>query len=165
MKIFVLRHADALCGIPDHLREISQSGEDQIGSLCRRLNPQIFDNLTNIWCSKYLRAKQSAELFKEKMGLPTPITAQDNISPNDNPEALAIAVAKMTNQNADLMIVSHNPFVAHFTQLLLGDSQNRAEVFFDTSCMVCLKCRNKASAENRFGEWRLEFRLSPQDLK
>lgn len=165
MKLFLLRHAEARNGNQDHLREISSSGEIQILTLCKSLDSQSFGNLAHVWCSKYVRAMQTAELFCSEMKIKAPIAHVNGITPDDDPEKLVYTLSEISQFGSDLMIVSHNPFISKLASLLIKGSQYSVSIFFDTCTMACLELCEDPSHEKPLGVWAVNFLLSPQQLK
>lgn len=69
MKVFLLRHAPAEYGGPDPDRPLSADGTRIAAQLARFIAGNRYYQFSEIWCSPYLRARQTAEPFIGKGAL------------------------------------------------------------------------------------------------
>ncbi|MBO6103072.1 MAG: phosphohistidine phosphatase SixA [Opitutales bacterium] len=164
MRLFLLRHALAKEGAFDDARPLSGGGEAQVRRLCSVLNKELFTSLAQIWHSPYLRASQTAEMFKECMGLGAQCVVANNIRPIDPAESAAASIASISGFGGDLLIVGHNPNLEELANILLGHSRPFAKTRFSNCAIACFELEDFPNAANKFGTWSLEFLVSPQTL-
>ncbi|MBE6413629.1 MAG: hypothetical protein E7035_03620 [Verrucomicrobiaceae bacterium] len=160
MKLFLLRHATAKETFPDEDRELSDYGVAQVIKLAESVSNNLFENIAQVWHSPFTRARQTSDIFVQKTNLNCPVLTSNEIIPTAYPEEVARMIAGLSCFGADLLIVAHNPLLESLTRTLLGKKQ--ACVTFKTSTMACLNMIIPPSQENLFGEWTLEFLISPE---
>lgn len=151
--------------MPDCDRPLTENGIAQLDKLCSLLDPEIFKNTAQLWHSPYLRARQSAKLFAEKLGIKIPLLQTKGLLPDDSYAEMAKAIASLSALGADLMIVGHNPHLESLSQLLLNDKARRCAVRFYPATFAYLELAEFPSHENEFGVWHLKSLISPTLLK
>lgn len=67
MKLLLVRHAEAIGGYPDNLRQLSEQGRFDLNELSNKLKP-IFNRPDYIFASPFLRTKMSAEILSASLG-------------------------------------------------------------------------------------------------
>ena len=165
MKLFLLRHATARETFPDHERQLSDFGCEQVESLAKFIDRTHFCDVAQLWHSPYLRAVQTAEIFKEKIGLDVPMMEISNITPEDNPYEVARMIASLSCFGKDLMVVSHNPLLQNLADILLDGARRGGRVVFDTCALACLTLEDIPATENDYGVWSLDFLISPKIIR
>ena len=158
MKLFLLRHAQAKDTFPDEERCLSDRGLAQLNKLSQSLSKELFASVAQVWHSPYRRAKESAEVFSEKMGIEAPKIVSTAITPFGDAYTLARTIASMSCFGADLLIVSHNPLLESLASNLLD--ARHGYVNFRKSTLACLSlvgCPNEDVPE---GKWALDFLIS-----
>ncbi len=160
MKLFLLRHAQAKETFPDEERDLSDYGREQIIKLTESVSTEIFSDIAQVWCSPFKRAKQTTEIFANKLNINAPQLESADITPSGYPDEIARMIAGLSCFGADLLIVSHNPLLESLATTLLGKSNSY--ISFKTATIACLTMVQPPSLDNRFGEWVLEFLLSPE---
>lgn len=160
VKLFLLRHAKARDTWPDAERSLDETGILQAEKLCSLLDPREFANVAQIWHSPYLRTRQTAEIFREKMNLSAHLAEERNITPEDSPQNAARMIAAIAGFGADLMVVSHNPLLENLAHTLLGGKRG-AYVPFGKCTMASLTLIEEPSPYSEYGEWILNFLVSP----
>ena len=165
MKLFLLRHATARDTFPDNERQLSDFGQEHVDTLSKFIDSTHFCDVAQIWHSPYLRAVQTANLFKEKVGIDSPTMEISTITPEDNPYEVARMIASLSCFGKDLMIVSHNPLLEKLTDILLDGARRGGRVIFDTCALACLTLEDVPATENDYGVWSLDFLISPKIIR
>lgn len=165
MRLFLLRHAIAKDGMSDELRPIGNMGFAQIDNLCAFLNRGTFSTVAQIWHSPFLRASQTAALFKEKMQMQAPLVEYRNMRPIDDARTLARAIASISAFGSDLLLVGHNPNLEELSEILLNVPPGFRKARFTNCTLACFELEETPSIENEFGRWIINFLVSPSDLK
>ncbi len=161
MRLFLLRHAQANDIWPDSERILTQKGRNQVKKLCRYLDKSNFENVVQIWHSPYLRALETAQIFKEQMQLSAPLSETANITPNDNPHEAARMIASISCFGGDLVIVSHNPVLENLCDLILYGQKEGGKTVFRKCALAALTLVEPPSPADEYGIWTLNFLLSP----
>ncbi len=164
MKIFLLRHAQAENTFPDCDRALTKHGFSQIERLAKHLNPEIFDNLGEIWYSPFLRATQTQEHFKELLNLQAPTLQKDNILPESDFKSFARTLSYMPKCSKDILIVSHNFFLEELANLLLCGENNNLPIVIKKASLTCLELNMPSNSRHEYGIWTLKACLYPKFL-
>ncbi len=110
IQITLVRHGEA--NTPDN--SLSPSGREESLRVAKSLVGKVAAK--EIWHSGKLRAKQTAEILGEVLGLP--LLEKPFLLPNEDPEVVKQEI--MVN-GEDLMIVSHLPLLPSLLNLLTGE--------------------------------------------
>ncbi len=150
MKLYLARHGHAVSSSVAPQRPLSDQGRADIRKVAASLEPlQI--SVEHIWHSGKLRARQTAEFLSEAVHSANAPQARTGLSPNDSTQDLAI---ELEAYNADLMIVSHLPFVGILASLLTTGRQTTNPFDFTAGSIACLTRKNPT-------RWQIEWFISP----
>lgn len=159
MKLYLLRHAEATYDAPtDEARELTLKGEKSINALAGMLKPREFSGLGEIRHSTLVRARQTAELFKEDLALQIPLVVKDSLKPEDPPLLLLDELLESRN---DLMFVGHNPHLSLLASALLTGSSASICIDFKKSGLLCLERAAPATVERSTGQWVIRWFIVP----
>ncbi len=136
MKLFLLRHADAVHGFPDADRPLSPKGISQIKELARSIKHKSTGNIENIWHSPLLRAKQTATLFEKNFDLKSKTFVREELVPGGSVESLAYELETL---DQDTLLVGHNPHMEALTSFLLKKNSHPSIVAFKKAGIACLE--------------------------
>ena len=89
---------------------------------------------TQIRHSGKQRTKETAEIFKKKLSVTTPLTPMKGIKPLDD----VIPFARKLDGIDGLMVVSHLPFLEHLTAFLTTGNPDVTVFKFQNGGIVCL---------------------------
>jgi phosphohistidine phosphatase len=116
MRIYLVRHAEAASGEPDHERPLTSMGREQAARVAERLattDPRPVAVLT----SPLLRARQTAELIAAPLDLdPEP---DQRLAPGATAADLRAAVA----DRGDTVVVGHQPDCGNIAAELTGGAE------------------------------------------
>ncbi|MBZ2168008.1 MULTISPECIES: phosphohistidine phosphatase SixA [Marinobacter] len=131
MHLFVMRHGEAGWNTIDQQRELTEIGRHQVAAVAAQVaesewRPEL------IWCSPYVRARQTAAIVSEILNCP--VDEREFLTPDDDPGACLDALLEA--QEWPLMLVSHMPFVGSLSTLLVDG--HRHGIPFMTSQAVLL---------------------------
>lgn len=146
VKLYIMRHGDAKKSEPFPL---SKRG--------RRESKKIADALSDagvkpdeIFCSGELRAKETADIVSERLGLT--YSEAWGLDPEDEPHEWLEKIG-MEEGNREIMLIGHLPNLSGLISLLLV-GEERDLVVLRKSAVACL--------EESKGSWRLSFLLTPE---
>lgn len=145
MKLYIVRHGEALTSEMDPKRPLSEDGRAQVSGVAQHLQEENA-HPHRIYHSGVLRAQQTAEILSEilKVGQVEKIT---DFTPEDPVEPMLQHIASWTQ---DTMLVGHLPYVS---VLLSRLSEEGHYVEFDTATAVCL--------EKAANQWLIRAVLAP----
>jgi phosphohistidine phosphatase len=153
MKLYLVRHGNAVGGIDDVARPLSREGIDEVKKVADFLKkhdcqPQV------IYHSVRLRAKQTAEIIHQRLKVKKLLLERSGLSPDDPVAEIADFVDE---QKDDCMFVGHMPFMGHLVSLLVSGEENRNLVAFPTGGVAVLEKKNS-------GPWLITGMIDPKIL-
>jgi phosphohistidine phosphatase len=112
VRLFVVRHAEAAPGEPDHLRPLTKAGRAAARSLAKELGPEGIDAVLS---SPLRRARETADEIAAAAGTKTEI--DDRLSPGATADDLRQAVA---GRGETVVVVGHQPDCSEILLELTG---------------------------------------------
>lgn len=151
MKVYLVRHGEAMNADNDSVRPLSEYGRDEIRRVAEFMKSKSVA-VETIWHSNKLRARQTAEILQDAVG--GTLEERRGLAPND--EADEIAAELDHHPETDLCIVSHLPFVSNLASELVAGS-TAAAWNFSTGAVLCLE-------REATGRWWTGWFISPEML-
>jgi len=111
--IYLVRHGDTVPEERDPARPLSEKGRAEVLDTARALLAEGA-KVDEIWHSTKLRAKQTAEIIAQILGVKN-ILEKEGLKPNDPPAPFA-EFLKTANKN--ILIAGHMPFLGELAALL-----------------------------------------------
>ena len=133
MKVYLVRHGEAVSSQVDAERPLSERGRADIQKVASFIKP-LGISVEHIWHSGKLRAAQTAEILADAMVVKD-CSARKGLKPNDDVTNIA---DELEAYDTDLMLVGHLPFVAYLTSLLVTGNETASVIGFDAGSVVCL---------------------------
>lgn len=152
MKLYLVRHGDALAERDDSSRSLSSAGQSEVERLAQWLVDADV-TLSEIRYSTKNRAAQTARIIAEYLPSQPKTREVQGLAPNDDFRRVAEDVA---HEEGDLMLVGHLPFMGLLGGTLLKGSKDAKRVSFPTGGMVVL--------ERTDDGWELEHVIDPHRL-
>ena len=112
MRLFVVRHAEAAPGEPDHLRPLTKAGRAAARSLAKKLAKQDIDAVLS---SPLRRARETADEIAAAAG--TQPHVDDRLSPGATADDVRAAVA---GRGETVVVVGHQPDCSEIVLELTG---------------------------------------------
>ncbi len=156
MKLYLMRHGDAVPPVVDARIPLSERGRRDVRQTAEQLK-KIKTPVDVIWHSPKTRAVETAGLMAQALGLASSVLC---VHPELEPEgSLAeirdkIDAAEKAGRFAGLLIVSHMPFLPQLVSALTGSS---SATEFSTAGLVCYARKD--------GIWAKDWAIDPQNLK
>ena len=149
MRVILIRHGDAITSSPlgDPGRPLSIEGRRQAAAAGRALAERGVSP-TQVWCSPFVRAVQTAELIVAPLEFEGVVEARDDLYPDSSTESLAGSLAGLDSE-ASVLVVGHQPFMSTAASLLL----NLAVSNFATGAALGLRITSPAPLRAAL-EWR-----------
>jgi phosphohistidine phosphatase len=153
MRLYLVRHGDALTGDLDPARPLSDEGRDQVAVLASFLAGQGL-RITRVYHSGKLRARQTAEALAAAIAPGTTPDELAGLNPNDPVEELLPTLSGWTE---DSLIAGHLPHLSNLATRLLTGRAMPAGMRFEAAAAACLQ-------RNGEGGWSLLWFVDPQLL-
>ncbi len=150
MKVYLVRHGQALSASQDPARPLSAEGRREIGQLARTL-AQMHLTVGRVIHSGRLRAEETARLIAGEIEVRQGVSAVSGLGPEDRVDE-ALELIEVLDQ--DLMIVGHNPFLANLLAALVKPADFGELPGFD--------CGSLVAVERVEGRWQVFRRLGPR---
>ena len=147
MNIYLVRHGEAVSEKQDPQRPLSPSGRQEVERVARMAaakNVQV----SVIFHSGILRARQTAEILAQSLRCPSGVQPLSGLRPQDDP---AIAKAEIEVAESPIILVGHLPHLNRLVALLIGADVDSPVMEFPPATMVC--CSNDTS------NWKISWTL------
>ncbi|QJQ95337.1 MULTISPECIES: phosphohistidine phosphatase SixA [Halomonadaceae] len=134
--LWIMRHGEAAPGFPDHERELTERGRQEVARMAQWLACQLDHlNVPRVVASPYRRAQQTAAIIARRLG--TPVTTLDCITPDD---AIETAIEWLQGQatQTPMLLVSHMPWVGVMTSRLT-EGERAHGIGFPTAAIARLE--------------------------
>lgn len=151
LYLYILQHGEAVPKEIQPDRPLSEQGIRDIRILALHMQ-NMGVQLGKIFHSGKLRAEQSARLIAETISPEIQPVQTEGLNPNDDP---MVIVEDIDQMDANILIVSHMPFVSRLCSTLLTGTID-AEFASMPGTLFCLE-----KADNK---WRLAYMLRPDFL-
>jgi phosphohistidine phosphatase len=150
VNIYIVRHGEAVSERLDPERPLTSLGREEVERVARLAaakNVQV----SALFHSGILRAKQTAEILAEYLQFTLSVQQLSGLLPQDDP---AIAKAELEATESPIMLVGHLPHLNRLIALLVkGDAESEG-MEFPPATMVC--CSNDGS------KWKIAWTLTPR---
>ena len=153
MKLYLMRHGEALSAEADPERGLSDNGKEKIKALAEYLQQQdlTFKCVFHSWKK---RALQTAEIMTGILSPNVSLQLMENITPTDDP---GLIVPAINSWNEDTLMTSHLPFIPNLVTLLTGQDVFLSAISFEAGTIVCLE---KGDNET----WTIKWSTAPSEI-
>jgi phosphohistidine phosphatase len=156
MRLYLLRHADAVDHPDDDVRVLSAQGKKSLERLTGHLRAQRLLSPITVWHSPLLRAVETAQLVARGLQWDAAkLTVRQGLRPEDDPAALAEVLERRRD---DLLVVGHEPFLSTLGTLLLTGETFPPRVQMRKAALLCLERQHAGP----LGGWWLQWHLAPE---
>jgi len=155
MKLYLVQHAEAKKKDEDPQRPLSEKGWTDIKKVAAFAAEQANIKVSNIMHSGKTRARQTAEAMADYLTPPEGIRKEEGLEPLADPLVWA---GRLTNIEADIMLVGHLPHLSKLAAFLLCQDTNKEVIQFRMGTIVCL-------GRDESGIWSLHWMVTPQLLR
>lgn len=114
MRLYLLRHGEALSATRDPQKGLSEIGKKQVLNLAKHIKALDLP-IDRIYHSTKRRAQMTAELFSSAFGA-LPSSVQEGLGPDDDP---TYWIPRFIQEDSNILLVSHLPFLVVLSETLL----------------------------------------------
>ncbi|HVU38777.1 MAG TPA: phosphohistidine phosphatase SixA [Opitutales bacterium] len=162
MNLYLLRHAEAEPGDSDADRRLTRKGEKQTEQLAKFLRKHEVElDIREIWHSPLVRAVQTAEIFKNEVGLEAPLLEAPGLRPADDPRPMGLRLAC---SRKSVLVVGHNPHFELLASCLLSGATSPVLIDFKKSGLLHLERAEEPGKARPLGHWILSWYIIPRLL-
>jgi phosphohistidine phosphatase len=150
MRLYLVRHGDALSNLEDSKRSLSPKGEQEVAVIAKFLSQNSI-TCKQIYHSEKERAKQTADILARCFK----VIPQTDLLNGLMPEDPVKPIAEYCNYlQQDTMLVGHLPFMARLAAELLTQREDKPCINFQPAAILCLE-------RVALNQWCLDWLLSP----
>jgi phosphohistidine phosphatase len=153
MRLYLVRHGDALSPGVDPERRLSEGGRHQVARMAAFLSGHGIRVARALHSGKP-RAQETAATLASAVAPGAAAEPRDGLSPNDPVEPLA---AEIADWREDSLIAGHMPHLARLATLLLTGRNLPAALDFEPAAAACLE-------RGEDGAWSLLWFVGPSLL-
>ncbi len=132
MKLYLMRHGEAEGVYGGDEPALTARGKAEVNRIGEALSSMDIQ-LDHIYQSGKLRARQTAEMIKSKLGGDILISKKEGLKPNDPVSAF---VGNLKDIKENILIVGHLPFIAKLASYLLAETESDHMIAFRTSSVA-----------------------------
>ncbi len=154
MDLYLVRHGEAKPKDEDPQRPLSDAGAAAVSRLAAFLGRSERIAVDEIRHSSKLRARQTAGVLANGMGLEVQLREVEYLEPLADVGGLA---RELSNTPLSLMLVGHLPHLHRLAALLICGDPNREAFSFAPSAVLLLRRQVDAGAEN----WKILWMVEP----
>lgn len=149
MKLFLVRHGQSNPENIDPEKSLSGVGKKDVARLAESIS-HLNISVDQIWHSEKKRAKQTAEIISAAVKSQKGLVEKTGLLPNEPVDQVA---QEIIANNADLMLVGHQPFMSKLASYLLSGDEDKYAIDFSAGAVACF--------EYDKGRWTLTWFIYP----
>ncbi|GAB4390815.1 MAG: phosphohistidine phosphatase SixA [Thermodesulfovibrionales bacterium] len=134
MYVYLVQHGEAVSKEEDPERPLSEKGKEDVARVAAFVSSQM-GGAFSIRHSGKTRARQTAEILRDRLLPGEEVSEADGLSPLDDP---AIWAGRLAAGEGDIMLVGHLPHLERLASLLLCGKPEMGAVQFRMGGVVCL---------------------------
>lgn len=155
IKLYLMRHAHAVTEHEDPARPLSDRGRDQTNTMAAFLRLRGGIDVERVWHSPLTRAKETAELFCDRLPIQATCREVDGLLPFDDQRGIA---RRLSGFGYPLLVVGHEPHLGRLTSTLVCGNVDQEVVDFKKGAILCLE-RERTKSHTIL--WRIRWYLTP----
>ena len=152
MKVYLVRHGEAVSANENPKRPLSVKGREQIEHTARLALARKVQ-VSTIYHSGILRALETAQIFAQLLAPPLGLAEHAGLLPEDDP---AIVKAELDIGEHSIVLVGHLPYLNRLVSSLVTGDPDRTVVEFTPAMIVC------CSKEN--DRWNIEWTSASPEI-
>ncbi len=153
MKLYLMRHGEALSSQQDPERGLSEAGKEKIALLAQYLVKENI-HFQHIFHSGKKRTRETAEIVAAATSPDIVPQKIDDITPNSDP---VMVIDEIESWDEDTLLISHLPFIPNLVNMLTSQNILTSSISFEPGAIIALE-RNPA------GIWKITWSTSPSEL-
>jgi phosphohistidine phosphatase len=138
VEFYLVRHGEAAQANQNPKRPLTQAGRQAVEQVARLAGVRKIQ-VSAIFHSGILRAKETAEILAARLEPPMGVKQLDGLLPEDDP---MIAKAELETAQQPIMLVGHLPHMKRLTALLVTGDPQREVVEFAPATIICFSYEN-----------------------
>ena len=149
MRVYLVRHGDAVSAEVNPRRPLSSRGRAQVAELAELAESRGVE-VEELCHSGILRAQETAEILAAYLKPPRGVRPMTGLLPEDDPD---LTKAELEAAEQPIMLVGHLPYMRRLAELLVKGDTARAAIEFGPATMLC--CAKVGAG------WQIDWQISP----
>ena len=154
MNVYILRHARADFGSKDQDPPVSKEGEKEMGGVLDLVKGSFGFKPTLVVSSPILRAKNTADIVKKRIGGGTKVVVDRCLMPESKPKDV-LGFLRTLKKDEDVVLISHMPLIFELLYDLIG---GRGEVELLNGSIAAIRFKGRAAS----GKGKLVWLVQPK---
>jgi phosphohistidine phosphatase len=150
MRLYLVHHAEAVPEQQDPRRPLTERGWAQARAVAGHAVRRAGARPVRVCHSEKVRAAQTAQAWQETLAR-VEVVAEPRLNPSADPALLAAALAE---EERDLAVVGHQPFLNRLAALLVCGDPDRPVLALPAAGAACLERGPR-------GEWSIRWVVGP----
>lgn len=151
MKLYCMRHGEAVDAIQDQERPLTEAGTAGVQRLASHLQ-HIGVHFDHVMSSEVLRAQKTAEIMASQIAPSLKIETMSSLTENSECEGL---LSDLLHWNDDTLLVGHLPMMDDLVSQLLTRTAGSFTLTFVPGTIVCLE-------KQQMMRWSLAWMINPE---
>ncbi|MGH8021642.1 MAG: phosphohistidine phosphatase SixA [Opitutaceae bacterium] len=156
--LYLMRHAHAVADEEDSTRSLSEQGREQSRAMAGFLQRAGGFNVERVWHSPLARARETADVFCDKLRLEATRREIDGLLPADDVRGVA---RRLSGFGYPLLIVGHEPHLGRLASMLVCGTVDVELVDFKKAGILCLE---REATKSQTILWRVRWYVTPSLL-
>ena len=152
MRLYLVQHAEAKSKEEDPSRPLSKKGREDMRKVAKYAEKHLGIQVTQIFYSGKLRAKQTAEILAKHVHPEKGATVAEDLEPLADPKAWE---NQLSETSEDTMIVGHLPHLSKLASDLLTGDKSKEVVTLRMASITCLE-------NDKNGRWTVRWMITPE---
>lgn len=162
MRVYLMRHAHAVADKDDARRRLSAQGREVTQKLAEFFRGKpAFAPVHAVWHSPLLRARETAELLVQGLGLDVLLVETTGLQPEDDP---AVVAERLEHLEQAVLIVGHEPQLGALGTLLVRDKVKPVAFNFKKGAILALESTGGSHKKSGRTRWCVCWHFSPELL-
>jgi len=160
MLLYLVRHGHAVDADEDPARPLSLRGVadmKRVADFFRGNRAFVPDQL---WHSSLVRARQTAEILAQDVGIEAGLVETEGLLPEDDPHDILARVAAFTSARP-LALVGHEPYMSALATLLVRGKDRPTGFDFKKGAVLALERSEGVHKRNGEPRWIVRWHITP----
>jgi phosphohistidine phosphatase len=154
-RLFLMRHAHAVSEEENPARPLSARGRQQARAMADFLRAHGEIAVERVWHSPLLRARETADLFCDRLEIAATRREIDGLLPFDDVRGIS---RRLSGFGYPLLIVGHEPHLGRLASVLVCGTVDMELVGFKKGGVLCLE---REATKSQTILWRVRWYVTP----
>lgn len=164
MLLYLVRHAHAVSDEENPLRPLSARGREDVRAMASFFRQNQAFAPAQLWHSSLVRARETAEILWQELGLDGGLVETPGLLPEDDPEETATRVGSLMSVRP-FAIVGHEPHLSALATLLIRGRTHPIAVEFKKGAVLALERTDEVHKKTGLPRWVAVWHVVPSLIR